>query len=1311
MTGFRLGLADLERLAADADRVEDFEETLSRAIRRRPADVSAVVEFFDVPTGDAFDVEPQKAIDYFKAKGLQPSFSYADMIGGEHDHAFTVAKMMKVDMLGQVRASLDSAMANGTPFQEWADSIIPVLQSGGWWGRKKVVDPVSGRLVVAQLGSPWRLETIFRTNMQTAYAAGQWDEINSQAAVAPFLMYDAVDDLRTRPLHASWDRKVLPVTSAWWRTHYPPNGYNCRCGVIQLDKEQVEALGLQVAGAPPDDGTYLWTNPRTGYAQAVPNGIDPGFNRNAGIGHHDDAKKLLAEKIAALPADLKAAANAAQAQSSKALDNAVIAAIQAQDELASIQARAALSRMQAKVGERLKQAAALEQLDEIKAVKATTGPAGYQAKALATLKQSDEWLELKPTEQVAQVNALAADLKKKADTAKAVSLYKTQVVAGKNPSPAAAKAFASLPEADQQALLKKIDDEKAAIQAAKEAEAAAAAAKAAEEAQTSAGPSKAAALVDGDPPDPATMVVVGRKTKGGTEGAVYQDTSTGARWLVKFNGSEDAVHNEVLASKLYSLAGLEAPELHAITIGGRPALASRMIDGIVEVPARTLAATDSVLDGFGVDAWLANWDVAGLSFDNIVLVGGRALRIDVGGALRYRAVGGLKGSAFGNKVGEIDSLRDGTNPQARQVFGAMTPAKIEASVERVLSISDADIRAVVLRYGPPDLAVRNALAEQMVERKRDLERRFPAAAERVRARQAGAQQAPSQAAARVTAAEQDAVDASRVNGFGFATDSDQIEDNMVIVHAFKRADGSDATRGFLKLMPGASAELLKRVKGAAGDAPSVDLSGARQSILDAIKSINFRADKLQPLDAKVVGRIEAMQKAVAAAMKDLDEAIAKAADPLALTTQRQILDAWASRVAGFLDDARAGKAATKIPGKFPTDAIPDSLIYAEKGAKAAAPALKWQRVTGDYQFETADFNRSFAAENGGRATVRGTSVRYEAALPDGTKITYFPHDSSVAYAMQGVLKIDTPGRGVDPTTRVFSSLDEIGLNGARAAEVDRQHLYLNAFARIALLRRSKALADFAAITERGAEGVKAKLAMLRKETGVDVAASDGWRSVDGVRQAFGHGRAYQLRPDLQPAELEQLNRTHVVYHNPQGLGTDAGSGVFDRLKSIIEGGGMFASLTDRVRRGVPLQGSSVASDLASGGGDYHFTRIRSRAAQGGTGVYWKASVLRRMDAITYDSDQFGRTTPGHVEQYRQGQNVDSFKAVARSSGNETIFKGGLSIFDDLDRIVLSSEAEVKAAIAWLKSKGYATWPDGRSLEQVIMTKAKHSAKP
>ena len=273
--------------------------------------ISDLIEFLEIPGGDAFDVEPQRAIAYFKAKGLRASYSYAETLGAANDRAFTVAKMMDVDLLRQVRDSLDSALANGTSFAQWRREIEPALQRAGWWGVKEVIDPETGIAAPAQLGSPWRLETIFRTNMQAAYASGQWQEIQAQAEAAPFLLYDAVDDLRTRPLHRAWDNTCLPITSAWWSTHFPPNGWNCRCGVIQLDAEELSSLGIRPLADTPDDGSYRWTNPRTGDVERIPNGIDPGWNRNTGRGFTADLDRKLDEKIAQLPPDMLAVAKQA----------------------------------------------------------------------------------------------------------------------------------------------------------------------------------------------------------------------------------------------------------------------------------------------------------------------------------------------------------------------------------------------------------------------------------------------------------------------------------------------------------------------------------------------------------------------------------------------------------------------------------------------------------------------------------------------------------------------------------------------------------------------------------------------------------------------------------------------------------------------------------------------------------------------------------------------------------------------------------------------------------------------------------------
>jgi len=54
---------------------------------------------------------------------------------------------------------------------------------------------------------------------------------------------------------------------------------------------------------------------------------------------------------------------------------------------------------------------------------------------------------------------------------------------------------------------------------------------------------------------------------------------------------------------------------------------------------------------------------------------------------------------------------------------------------------------------------------------------------------------------------------------------------------------------------------------------------------------------------------------------------------------------------------------------------------------------------------------------------------------------------------------------------------------------------------------------------------------------------------------------------------------------------------------------------------------------------YFFTRIRKLPGvgyeRGDTGFYFKPHLLRRMDAITYDGDKYGRVTGNHVKQHRK----------------------------------------------------------------------------
>ena len=92
-------------------------------------------------------------------------------------------------------------------------------------------------------------------------------------------------DERVRHSHALWDGVALPVGHPWWNTHYPPNGWRCRCrafAVSERDLARYEEDGVAVKRDAPPVVFTEFTNRSTGEVSKVPVGIDPGFAYNPG---------------------------------------------------------------------------------------------------------------------------------------------------------------------------------------------------------------------------------------------------------------------------------------------------------------------------------------------------------------------------------------------------------------------------------------------------------------------------------------------------------------------------------------------------------------------------------------------------------------------------------------------------------------------------------------------------------------------------------------------------------------------------------------------------------------------------------------------------------------------------------------------------------------------------------------------------------------------------------------------------------------------------------------------------------------------
>lgn len=225
---------------------------------------------------------PREAIRFFGRKGLSPSYAWQDIWQEQNTAAFTVAKSTGHNILGDIFGAVKSSLEEGKTFDMFRKELEPTLIKKGWWGVKETLDPLTGEIVKAQLGSRRRLKIIYDTNLRMARAAGQWERIDRVKARRPFLRYSAVMDGRTRPDHRTWDGTILPVDHPWWDSHFPPNGWRCRCTALQYSARDLERKGWAVTKKPPVIQTRPYKNPRTGEVIAVPKGIDPGFGYNVG---------------------------------------------------------------------------------------------------------------------------------------------------------------------------------------------------------------------------------------------------------------------------------------------------------------------------------------------------------------------------------------------------------------------------------------------------------------------------------------------------------------------------------------------------------------------------------------------------------------------------------------------------------------------------------------------------------------------------------------------------------------------------------------------------------------------------------------------------------------------------------------------------------------------------------------------------------------------------------------------------------------------------------------------------------------------
>jgi SPP1 gp7 family putative phage head morphogenesis protein len=170
----------------------------------------------------------KEALRYFRSRVPVVEGAEDAWQAQNEETAWTVAGVADLDLVKDVWKALDRAIENGTTFEDFKANVAQKLTEA--WGGEK----------------PWRLETLFRTSIQTAYSAGRWEQATDPevAEMRPFFRFIATLDTRTteicRPLHGT----VLPQTDPFWRRNWPPLHFQCRSAVLSITEEDAAGRGV-----------------------------------------------------------------------------------------------------------------------------------------------------------------------------------------------------------------------------------------------------------------------------------------------------------------------------------------------------------------------------------------------------------------------------------------------------------------------------------------------------------------------------------------------------------------------------------------------------------------------------------------------------------------------------------------------------------------------------------------------------------------------------------------------------------------------------------------------------------------------------------------------------------------------------------------------------------------------------------------------------------------------------------------------------------------------------------------------------------
>jgi SPP1 gp7 family putative phage head morphogenesis protein len=820
---------------------------------------------------------------------------------------------------------------------------------------------------------------------------------------------------------------------------------------------------------------------------------------------------------------------------------------------------------------------------------------------------------------------------------------------------------------------------------------------------------------------PSNFRFLEKANVGGAHEKEFWTDAGGEKWLFKpvAKAADDFLAaGDEAAYRIGRLIDPDAIEVRTIRLNGRIGsiqkwrtdLAKKYDFEGVDPSQLTPAEVAAIQREHVIDWLIANHDGHAKQF--LRAKDGRVFGIDKGQLFKYIGSDRLATDYHPNEVhGEKEPYYNALFRGVKAGKVAVDPGVTLRYIREVEKLSDEDYLALVRpyadgRFGKDD-ARKQAFFATALARKNGLRRDFEAYYADALGRKSFRFEDGSKKGSRLGTAELAIVEEVAELGWQgktLAIDQDEIEDQNALVFV-EGPKGSERTVIRFKVRQEANRKVLAALKKGAELKPigkvgqALDEDRFAEAILAAVKTANHHAG-----DGNYNQGHLAKLKAI---VKDV-EALRDSPDPEVAAMAKSYLD-WIART------QKAVETRSLVPGgNFgpylrkqapPKDTADGKPFVVRKGkVRHTKRALKLGEL--DIAAEGASNNDIFV----GYSMPDGEQVDVE--FPDGVRAVYRPWSDKNLFAQRGEFELVLPGRpSADEIERAMERIEALGLNASVATEEDAELMYLQKQAYVLNIHKAPEWTGLLSkLDDRGAskpERVRELRAFWEQRLGVkDVTKLPGYDPLGEHQAAFKRpggtaGYRHQYRFDLSDEELEKRLPGYALQHSLTN-----GEQVSGFIDVVLANNGAMVSTVEKIRIGLKPGGMSPKDDMDTGGASYFFTRIKkapTKDGQGEVGLYFKKRLLRRMDAVSYNHDAYGKVRDDYVAKNR-GSTPERWKEFTGNTSNETILKYSVTLLDNIDVIVVANGAARKKVLDSFSKHGIDTLPDGRKVRDIVLAR-------